>query len=94
MDTVAKSFDPFLEQKAETSAIALIEESGLTAVAAQDDVIQCPRIVEPRLASHGATLHNKLRLCNPAPQASLIMSQRSLFNDASCNISYEAIRFL
>jgi hypothetical protein len=72
MDAVAKLFDPFLDQKAETSAIAFIEENGLTAVAAQDDVIQRPRIAESRLPSHGAILHNKLQFCKPDPTAFLL----------------------
>jgi hypothetical protein len=37
----------------------------LAAIAAQDDVIERPGIVNSWLTSHGAILHNKLQLCKP-----------------------------
>jgi len=68
MDAVTKSFDPFLDQKVEASAVPIIEENGLAAIATQDGVIECPRIVDPRLPSHAAILHHKLQLCKPDPK--------------------------
>jgi hypothetical protein len=65
MDAVAKALDSFLDQKVEARAILIIKENGLAAIAAQDDVIERPGIVNSWLTSHGAILHNKLQLCKP-----------------------------
>jgi hypothetical protein len=68
MDAVTKSFDPLLDQKGESSTIPIIEENGLPAIATQDGVIECPRIVDPRLPTHAAILYHKLQLCKPDPK--------------------------
>ena len=68
MDAVTKSLDPFLDQKAEASAVSIIGENGLTAVAAQGDVIQRPRIMNSWLPSHRPILQNKLPFCKPDPR--------------------------
>ena len=65
MDAVAKALDSFLDQKVEARAILITKENGLAAIAAQDDVIERPWIVNSWLTSHGAILHNKLQLCKP-----------------------------
>jgi hypothetical protein len=65
MDAVAKALDSFLDQKVEARAILIIKKNGLAAIAAQDDVIERPGIVNSWLTSHGAILHNELQLCNP-----------------------------
>jgi hypothetical protein len=65
MDAVTKALDSFLDQKVEARAILIIKENGLAAIAAQDDVIERPGIVNSWLTSHGAILHNKLQLCKP-----------------------------
>jgi hypothetical protein len=67
MDAVAKALDSFLDQKVEAHATLIIKENGLAAIAAQDDVIERPGIVNSWLTSHGAILHNKLQLCKPDP---------------------------
>jgi hypothetical protein len=39
VDTMAKSFNPFLDKKAEASPIRIIEENTLPVIAAQNDVV-------------------------------------------------------
>jgi hypothetical protein len=39
VDTMAKSFNPFLDKKAEASPILIIKENTLPVIAAQDDVV-------------------------------------------------------
>jgi hypothetical protein len=79
MDAVAKALDSFLDQKVEARAILIIKENGLAAIAAQDDVIERPGIVNSWLTSHGAILHNKLQLCKPDPTKPPLVSEASTY---------------
>ena len=67
VDAVTESLDPFLNQKVETCTILIIEENGSAAIAAQDDVIECSRIVDPWLSCHATRLHHKLQYSKPDP---------------------------
>jgi len=64
---VTESLDPFLNQKVETCTILIIEENASAAIAAQDDVIECSRIVDPWLSCHATMLHHKLQYSKPDP---------------------------
>ena len=67
VDAVTESLDPLLNQKVEACTILIIEENGSAAIAAQDDVIECSRIVDSWLSCHAATLHHKLHYSKPDP---------------------------
>jgi hypothetical protein len=67
VDAVTESLDPFLNQKVEACTILIIEENGSAAIAAQDDVIECSRIVDPWLSCHATMLHHKLQYSKPDP---------------------------
>jgi hypothetical protein len=67
VDAVTESLDPFLNQKVETCTILIIEENASAAIAAQDDVIECSRIVDSWLSCHAARLHHKLQYSKPDP---------------------------
>jgi hypothetical protein len=67
IDAVSESLDPLLDQKEESSAILVIEENALPAVAAQDDVVERPRVVNPWFASHAIMLYHELLNCKPDP---------------------------
>jgi hypothetical protein len=67
VDAVTESLDPFLNQKVEACTILIIEENGSAAIAAQDDVIECSRIVDPWLSWHATRLHHKLQYSKPDP---------------------------
>jgi len=70
MDAVGESLYSFLEQGVEASTILIIEENGLPAIAGQDDVIECSRIVNSWLPSHAVLLRHKLQHCTLDPRNS------------------------
>ncbi len=70
---MSKSFDSFLDQEAEASPIPVIKEDRLTAVTAQGDMIECTRIVDSWLSSHGPMLNDKLQYCKPDPMRTFII---------------------
>jgi hypothetical protein len=76
VDAVTESLDPFLNQKVEACTILIIEENGSAAIAAQDDVIECSRIVDSWLSCHAPMLHHKLQYSKPDP---IISSSRNIF---------------
>jgi hypothetical protein len=56
MDAMAEPFDSFLQQEEKARPVPIVKENALSVVAPQDDVIQCPGIMNPRFACHAAML--------------------------------------
>jgi hypothetical protein len=78
MYMVAKPPDSFLGKKIKPSPILIIIENVLPCVAPQDDVIQCPGLMDSRLPSHRPMLSEILQHCRPDPYQTPTMTPTTL----------------
>ena len=81
VDTMPEPFDPFLQKEIEASPVSISREDGLPGVAAEDDVIHRPKIVNSRSPSHGA-IHPSFQFCKPDSRGSFQMEIKRIIGSS------------